>query len=71
MPTRKIEDLTPTKHRPCMHPEHDPAMHMVYTNGVYEHTCPACGHVQTFTVMNPTMSWSSGGSSDRMWSAAC
>ena len=44
-----------------MHPEHNPPSHMVYTDGVYEHTCPSCGHVQTFTVLNPSLRWSSGG----------
>lgn len=45
MPTKKIKDI-----RPCTHPEHSPPMHMVYSPGVYEHTCPACGRVVTFTV---------------------
>lgn len=46
MPTRKIRDIKP----PCNHPDHKPPMHMVFKPGVYEHICPACGEVITFTV---------------------
>ncbi len=46
MPTKKIAD-TP---KYCAHPEHDPPKHMVFQPGVYEHTCPACGRKQRFTV---------------------
>ena len=45
---RKIADATP----PCTHPEHNPPSHMVYSPGVYEYTCPACGQVVIFTVHN-------------------
>jgi hypothetical protein len=44
--TRKIADVKP----PCMSPSHNPPNMMVYPPGVYEHTCPACGFTQTFTV---------------------
>ncbi len=47
--TRKISDLP----KPCQHPEHLPAMHRHYENGVYEHTCPGCGATMTFTVAAP------------------
>lgn len=46
----KIADLP----RPCTAPNHNPPHHIVLENGVYRYTCPACGHVQTFTVSNPT-----------------
>ena len=48
MPTRKIKDLK--RFNPCMHPEHDPPSMMVFEPGVYEHECPACHRVITFTV---------------------
>ena len=48
MPTRKIEDLPEPKI--CRHPEHDPPTMMVFKPGVYEHTCPGCGHKQQFVV---------------------
>ena len=51
MPTRKVRDLDPSE--TCTHPEHNPPMHMVYRDGVYEHECPACGNKQTFTVRGP------------------
>lgn len=51
MPTRKIADLE--AHERCTHPEHNPPRHRVYDSGVWEHTCPACHHVQRFTVRNP------------------
>ena len=49
--TRKIADFPDI----CRHPEHGPAMHRVYTNGLYEHVCPGCGFVTVFTVRNPTL----------------
>lgn len=52
MPTKKIRDLEPNE--TCVHREHNPPMHMVYAPGVWEHTCPGCGYVQTFTVCGPT-----------------
>jgi len=52
MPTKRISD----RPVPCSHPEHDPPRHQVFTPGVYEHTCPACGTEQRFTVDRP--SWS-------------
>ena len=51
MPTRKISDLP--KQETCRDSEHDPPKHMVYSDGVYEHTCPSCGRVKQFTVRNP------------------
>ena len=48
MPTKKIADLPPEE--TCTHSEHNPPTHMVYEDGVYEHTCPACGHKQEFIV---------------------
>lgn len=52
MGTRKIRDLEPDE--TCTSPEHNPPMHMVYRPGHYEHTCPRCGHVQSFTVRGVT-----------------
>lgn len=46
MPTIKIKDLS----RPCLSSQHNPPSMMVYSPGVYQHTCPACGAVQIFTV---------------------
>lgn len=50
-PLKKISEPKET----CNHPEHNPPMHMVYENGTYEYTCPACGNKQTFTVNKPTL----------------
>ncbi len=48
MPTKKISDLP---HQPiCRNPEHNPPSMRVFEPGVYEHTCPGCGHKMTFTV---------------------
>lgn len=41
---KKIADLP----RVCMHPEHNPPNMIVLQPGVYEHTCPGCGHKTTF-----------------------
>ena len=46
--TRKIADIKEVF--PCRHPEHDPPNMMVFEPGIYEHTCPACGHVTRFVV---------------------
>lgn len=55
MPTRKIADLPG---RPCQHPEHNPPSMRVFEPGIYEHTCPKCGHVQTFFVREAVWGWS-------------
>lgn len=47
MPTRKIADLP---EKGCTHREHFPPQWQVFEDGIYEHTCPGCGHVTTFTV---------------------
>lgn len=51
MPTKKIGDLP--KDMTCMSPDHRPPIHMVYPDGLWEHTCSSCGHVTSFTVANP------------------
>lgn len=51
MPTIKIADIQ----KPCRDREHNPPSHMVYDDGVYEHTCPSCGRVTRFTVSNPML----------------
>ena len=45
--TRKIADAPP---RPCQNPEHNPPGMMVFSPGIYEHTCPGCGNKQVFIV---------------------
>jgi hypothetical protein len=50
MTLKKIAEVK----RPCVHPEHKPAGHVVLRPGVYQHTCPACGTVTTFTVRATT-----------------
>jgi hypothetical protein len=50
--TRKIGDL---RERPCRHPEHDPHGMRVFDDGVYEHTCPACGSTGRFMVAHPML----------------
>lgn len=49
--TRKVADLTPDES--CKHPEHKPPMFQVFSPGHYEHTCPGCGHITSFTVNKP------------------
>lgn len=57
MPTKKIADLPPphkgwesepTKY--CQDPCHDPPSMRVFEPGLYEHTCPRCGHKTPLTV---------------------
>ena len=43
---KKIKDFS----KPCLSSSHNPPSMMVYSPGVYEWTCPACGNVITFTV---------------------
>lgn len=45
-PLEKIADVK----NPCLSPDHNPPGNMVYTPGVYRHTCSMCGHVTEFTV---------------------
>lgn len=42
----KIKD----QEKPCLHPEHEPPMHIVLEPGTYQHTCPGCGQKIEFTV---------------------
>lgn len=53
MPTRKIADLR--SFQSCRHPDHHPPSHCWFPNGLYEHTCPACGYTQRFRVDHPTL----------------
>lgn len=48
MSTKKISDLMFVE--VCRNREHSPPSMMVYQPGVYEHTCPGCGHVTKFRV---------------------
>lgn len=45
---RKVSDLP--GHMYCRNPEHNPPSMIVLPPGVYEHTCPGCGHVTRFVV---------------------
>ena len=45
---RKIADL-PESDR-CRSKQHNPLDMIVLQPGIYEYTCPDCGHVTTFTV---------------------
>ena len=47
--TRKVADLP----RVCASAAHNPPSMMVYEPGIWEHTCPACGARQSFTVTRP------------------
>ncbi len=51
--TRKIADLPLS--RVCRHPHHSPPSMMVYSPGVYEHTCPGCHARTTFRVDQATL----------------
>ena len=53
MPTKRIGDVDKFPSNPCVNPEHNPPGHMVFPNGVYEHTCPGCGNKIIFTVNRP------------------
>lgn len=48
MPLKKIGDLP--KNTVCRDPEHNPPGMIVLESGLYEHTCPGCGHASTFIV---------------------
>lgn len=48
MNTKKIRELDAKE--VCTHPEHNPPMHQVFEEGVWEHTCPQCGKKVQFTV---------------------
>ncbi len=55
MPLRKIGEAprfpsAPSIPAGCQSPEHNPPNMIVLEPGVYEHTCPACGAKQVFTV---------------------
>lgn len=58
MPTKRLEDLKDSDSwipvNRCRDSEHNPPSHMVWPDGVYEHTCPSCGHKTRFTISNPT-----------------
>ena len=51
MPTKKLRDLS--RNEVCFNPGHNPPQHMVYSDGVWEHVCPGCGHRQVFTIRSP------------------
>lgn len=51
MSLKKIADLP--KELTCTSTEHSPPHYMVFSDGIYEWTCPVCGHVTQFTVHNP------------------
>lgn len=39
----------------CRHPEHNPPNMIVLKPGIHTYQCPACGHTQSITVQNPSM----------------
>jgi len=49
---RKIKDIDDWAG--CNSPEHDPPGMIVLESGVYEWTCPQCGHRTVFFVARPT-----------------
>lgn len=49
MPTRKISDEK-SEHKPCFSPDHNPPSHRVFSPGLYEHECSACGKKTVFRV---------------------
>ena len=51
MPTKKIGEIGGVK--PCLDPCHYPPKYQVFDSGIYEHTCPACGHITIFQVCKP------------------
>lgn len=51
MPLKKIADLDKSEF--CISSEHNPPTMIVLPDGVYEYTCPSCGHITTFTVRGP------------------
>lgn len=53
MPFEKYEPLKPEKI--CSHPGHNPPGHMVFREGHYTWRCPSCGHLTSFTVINPRL----------------
>ena len=63
MPLRKLPDPEPNvwptwtgQKKTCHHPEHDPPTMILLEPGMYEHTCPGCGHVTTFRIVRPEWS---------------
>ena len=48
---KRISDL-PKPKGPCMNPGHYPPSMIVLPDGIYEHTCPGCGNVETVVVQN-------------------
>lgn len=64
MPTRKIADFP--KHVTCQHPDHSPPSMAMLDPGMYEHTCPACGHLTKFTVQ-PRPRYERCDPTDRTW----
>jgi len=53
MPTKKIADL-PSRDT-CLDRDHVPPSHMIFKTGIYEHTCPSCGTMTTFTIRKPIL----------------
>jgi len=52
---KKIGDIDPRKSYKdyCSHSEHNFPNMIVLPDGIYEHTCPACGTKQIVTIVNP------------------
>jgi hypothetical protein len=67
MPTKRIGDLPKPKYPFCTHPEHNPPSHWAPHPGLYEHTCPSCGHTIQFVVGGVLMSCKAALSADDLW----
>ena len=44
---KKIKDYTK---KVCLNPSHNPPSHMYLEPGLYEYTCPSCGHTVTLNI---------------------
>jgi hypothetical protein len=58
MPTRirKDQEIKYIKSKTCLHPEHNPPMHIVIPPGsVLEHECPACKKITVIRPMHHTL----------------
>jgi len=45
-----LKKIRGSEDKDCRSSEHNPPTHIVLDAGEYEYTCPACGHVQKFTI---------------------
>lgn len=50
MPTRRISDDVSWQAKTCLDPDHNISAMQYFPTGKYEHECPSCHHIFTFTV---------------------